>query len=104
MADEYLHKSERLNFKWDPAKNEANIKKHKISFEEATFAFYDDNALYDDDPVHSVDEKRFLVIGLNKKLKLLTVCHCYKENDTIIRIISAREANFNEKILYGEQF
>ena len=52
------------------------------------------------DPDHSVDEDRFILLGLSNKLNLLVVCHCYKENDDIIRIISARKATKNETKQY----
>jgi len=94
---------EKSKFKWDPEKNKENIKKHGVSFEEARDVFYDDNALYLDDTNHSYGEERFLVVGFSKIYKLLTVCHCYRENDAVIRIISARKATFYEKILYGEE-
>jgi len=80
-------------FKWDENKNQINIKKHGISFEEAETVFDDDNAIYLDDDEHSQDEERFVVIGRNEKQKVLVVCHCYRENSAIIRIISARKAD-----------
>ena len=88
-------------FDWDKDKNKANIKKHGISFIEAATVFNDARALYSYDAEHSYDEDRFNVIGFSNTSKLLVVCHCYKENDTIIRIISARKATNNEETLYG---
>lgn len=75
---------------------------HKISFEEAKTVFYDSNALIIDDPEHSEEEDRFIILGLSKKTNLLVVCHCYRESDSIIRIISARKATSTETKYYQE--
>jgi len=90
-----------IQFEWDPAKNDTNIKKHKISFEEAKTAFYDPKARVIDDPDHSVTEDRFILLGLSQNLNLLIVCHCYRSQDEIIRIISARKATKIETSSYG---
>ena len=89
------------NFDWDSDKNLININKHGISFREAATVFSDINAIEIDDEKHSQEEDRFLIIGRSSKLRLLVVCHCYRENDTIIRIISARKAVNDEIKLYG---
>lgn len=89
-----------MRFEWDDNKNEINKKKHKISFEEARTVFYDDAALVIDDPEHSEDEDRFIILGLSKRANLLVVCHCYRESDTVIRIISARKATKTESQYY----
>jgi len=88
-------------FSWDENKHKINKSKHKISFEEASSVFDDDNAVYFDDQLHSQDEDRFIIIGLSMFDKLLLVCHCYLEDDTVIRIISARKATKTESKLYG---
>ena len=90
----------KLEFAWDPNKNNENIKKHKISFEEAKDVFYDDNAILFDDPDHSDYEERFLIIGRIKNLNVYVVSHCYRENEGTIRIISARKATKREKETY----
>lgn len=90
----------RLEFDWDTNKNKENIKKHKISFEEAKEVFYDDNAILFDDPDHSDYEERFLIIGRINNLNIYVVSHCYRENDGVIRMISARKATKNEKETY----
>lgn len=89
-----------IKFEWDNNKNEINKKKHKISFEEAQTVFYDTEALVIDDPDHSEQEDRFIILGLSKKAKLLVVCHCYRESDSVIRIISARKATTTETSYY----
>ncbi len=89
-----------LKFEWDENKNQINQKKHKISFEEAQTVFYDAEALVIDDPEHSDKEERFIILGLSKKANLLVVCHCYRESDTVIRIISARKATSTESKQY----
>lgn len=89
-----------IRFEWDENKNEINKKKHKISFEEARTVFYDESALVIDDPEHSEGEDRFIILGLSKRANLLVVCHCYRESDTVIRIISARKATKTESQYY----
>ena len=92
-----------ISFEWDEIKNHQNIKKHGISFSEATSVFYDSNAILFDDPDHSREEDRFLIIGISEKLHLCIVSHCYRENDNIIRIISARKATKREVDAYNNQ-
>lgn len=91
-----------IKFEWDDNKNKINQKKHKISFEEAQTVFYDTKALVIDDPEHSEQEDRFIILGLSKKANLLVVCHCYRESDSVIRIISARKATATEEKYYHE--
>ncbi len=93
---------ELLKFEWDENKNEINKKKHKISFDEAKTVFYDDNALLIDDPEHSEQEERFIILGTSTKANLLVVCHCYRHSETVIRIISARKATKTETKQYFE--
>jgi uncharacterized DUF497 family protein len=78
----------------------SNINKHGVSFKEAATVFSDENAIEIDDTEHSQDEDRFLIIGRSKKLRLVVVCHCYRENK-VIRIISARKADKQEAAIYG---
>ena len=89
-----------IRFEWDENKNTINRQKHKISFEEAKTVFYDENALLIDDPDHSKTEDRFILLGLSREAKLLVVCHCYRQSDTVIRIISARKATKTEAKYY----
>lgn len=95
---------ESINFEWDENKNEINQKKHKISFEEAKTVFYDVDAIVIDDPEHSKEEDRFIILGFSKKANLLVVCHCYRAFDTTIRIISARKATAAETKQYYDFF
>ncbi len=90
-----------ISFVWDENKEDENLKKHKISFREAQTVFIDPNARMIFDPEHSEEEERFILLGISSALKLLVVCHCYQENDIIIRIISARKANKKEQKQYG---
>ena len=87
-------------FEWDENKNKINIAKHGIDFAEASSTFYDDEAILFDDPDHSEDEERFLLIGMSKTIRMLTVCHCYRAEGEVIRIISARKATKTEKEYY----
>lgn len=102
MPSNYNIIMEGLKFEWDENKNSINKKKHKISFEEAKTVFYDSEAIVIDDPDHSEDEERFLILGISQKVNLLVVCHCYRESDTTIRIISARKATATETKQYHE--
>ena len=90
-----------LRFEWDPAKAESNLKKHGVSFEEARTVFFDDYAVefYDDE--HSEWEDRFLLLGLSSRLRLLLICHCSRETESVIRIISARKATQHEARNYS---
>lgn len=90
----------KIEFEWNPAKAKANLKKHGVAFEEAATVFFDDRAIEFYDDSHSDWEDRMLLLGLSTKLRLLLVCHCYKESDSVIRIISARKATKNESKMY----
>ena len=89
-----------LTFEWDLIKGRANRRKHGISFEEAQTVFWDENAIRYFDPDHSADEDRFLMLGMSWRLRVLVVCHCFRVNDSVIRIISARKANKKESAAY----
>lgn len=89
-----------IRFEWDEAKNQENKRKHKITFEEAQNVFLDENAIRYFDPDHSDDEDRFIMIGMSFRLRVLVVCHCYREDDMTIRIISARKADQQEEKEY----
>jgi uncharacterized DUF497 family protein len=89
-----------LQFEWDACKATANEKKHGVSFEEARSVFFDERARLIDDPDHSEDEARFILLGLSGSLRLLLVCHCYRRDDNVIRIISARKATAGESKSY----
>ena len=89
-----------LQFEWDKRKEKTNIKRHGVSFEEAQAVFYDENAIQFFDPDHSDDEDRFIILGISFKLRVLVVCHCFRESERIIRIISARKANDDEENEY----
>ena len=81
-----------LRFEWDDQKAVANFKKHGVRFEEAKSVFVDERAKLIDDPDHSEDEDRFVLLGLSSALRLLLVCHCYRSDGNVIRIIAARKA------------
>lgn len=93
---------ESLKFEWDENKNDVNKKKHGLSFETAQEVFYDEAAVLFDDPDHSIGEERFLIIGMLKSSKICIVSHCYRDSDSVIRLISAREATKNERKIYQE--
>ena len=88
-------------FDWDENKDQINQIKHGISFDEASTVFYDERALLFDDPEHSEDEERFLMLGMSEQANLCIVCHCYRESETIIRLISARKATKREEARYA---
>jgi len=84
-----------LRFEWDEEKNRANQRKHGVSFEEAQTVFYDDRARLIEDP--DEEEDRFVLLGMSAGLRTLVVCHCFREDDKTIRIISARKAHREER-------
>ena len=90
-----------MGFAWDEAKAAENLRKHGVSFEEGSTVFADENARLKHDPDHSQEENRFILLGFSAKLRLLVVCHAYREHDEVIRIISARKATPNERKQYG---
>ena len=89
-----------LSFVWDEEKATINLEKHGISFAEAKSVFYDDHARFVTDEDNSENEKRFLLLGMSFKPRLLLVCHCYKDDDRIVRIISARKSTRHEAQMY----
>ena len=90
-----------ISFVWDEKKARENLEKHKVSFEEAQTVFFDPNARMIFDTEHSFEEERFILLGISSGLRLLVVCHSYREDDMVIRIISARKATKNEQKQYG---
>ena len=96
----YIGIMTRPVFVWDDGKYRENRRKHGVTFEEAATVFRDENGLVMYDPEHSEQEDRFILLGLSEPLRLLVVCHCYRENDGVIRIISARRATRHEQIQY----
>ena len=89
-----------LRFEWDERKAAANAQKHGVSFDEAKSVFVDERAKLISDPDHSEDEDRFVLLGLSSALRLLLVCHCYRSEEGVIRIISARKATVGESKFY----
>jgi hypothetical protein len=89
-----------LRFEWELRKASANEKKHGVSFEEAKSVFYDENARLISDPDHSQDEDRFILLGVSHSLRVILVCHCYRNEGNVIRIISARKATPKESKAY----
>ena len=89
-----------VRFEWDPVKAAANLRKHGVSFEDARTVFSDDFARLIDDPDHSYEEERFVLLGLSSSLRLLVVAHCYRSAGGVIRIISARRATRSEERSY----
>jgi len=85
-----------LKFEWDEEKNRENVRRHGVSFQEAQSVFLDENAVRYFDPDHSDGEDRFIMLGMSFRLRVLVVCHCFRKNDEVIRIISARKADKKE--------
>jgi hypothetical protein len=85
-----------IRFEWDPSKDAANRRKHGVPFEEAITAFCDEFARIIYDPNHSEDEDRFVLPGMLIRSRMLVVCHCYRQDDRVIRLISARKADKQE--------
>jgi uncharacterized DUF497 family protein len=89
-----------FRFEWDDRKAAANASKHGVTFDEARSAFFDERARLIDDPDHSNDEERFVLLGLSSSLRLLLVCDCYRSAGNVIRIISAHKATKHESNFY----
>ena len=87
-------------FEWDPRKASSNLRKHDVPFEEATSVFGDPLAMNMSDPDHSVDESRFILLGLSHKFRLLVVAYAERGRGT--RLISARVATRQERRTYEE--
>ena len=88
-----------LRFESDPEKSASNQRKHGISFDEAKTVFTDQFARLIADPDHSDIEDRFILLGTSIHSRLLVVCHCIREGESI-RIISARKADSRERNIY----
>jgi uncharacterized DUF497 family protein len=84
-----------MQFEWDREKAKKNLKKHKVSFEEAMTVFYDPLSATFDDPDHSDDEQRLITVGYSSHRRLLIVAHA--DRGKTIRIISARPATAHER-------
>lgn len=92
-----------LQFVWDSRKAKSNAKKHGVTFEEAETVFFDESALFLADPDHSEEDDRFILLGASARLRLLVVCHCYRESESTIRLYSARKADREERRQYKER-
>ena len=92
-----------MTFEWDENKNAINQMKHGVDFLEASSVFYDDNAIMFDDPDHSDEEERFILIGISRRAEILVVVHCLRDSGSTIRIISARKATKAEKKQYFQR-
>ncbi|MCF6264699.1 MAG: BrnT family toxin [Xanthomonadales bacterium] len=93
----------KMVFEWDKKKGKSNNKKHGVTFEEAQTVFLDEYAIQFYDPEHSEDEDRFLLLGTSFKSETLVVCHCFREEETKVRIISARKADKDEQQVYWSE-
>lgn len=91
-----------LEFEWDSKKDKANANKHGVTFEEAKTAFFDETAMVFHDPDHSSEEDRFILLGMSAQAGVLVVCHCIRDSDSVVRIISARRADKREESDYWE--
>ncbi len=89
-----------MEFEWDPEKARSNLRKHKVSFEEASTALSDPMAATGADPDHSIGEFRYVTFGISERGRLLVVAHT--EQKEIVRIISARLASKRERRIYEE--
>lgn len=94
---------DEIRFAWDPRKAAANSRTHRVSFAEAETVFSDDNAILLDDPGHSDEEPRYVILGLSERLRILVVSHTVRDRGRTIRIISARKAVQREREQYFER-
>jgi uncharacterized DUF497 family protein len=93
-----------IRFEWDKKKHSLNKRKHGVSFEEGQTVFADENGLLLDDPDHSQEEDRFILLGLSSSLRLIVVSHTYRKDDTVLRIISARKGTRSEQKQYWRRW
>jgi uncharacterized DUF497 family protein len=93
-----------IRFEWDSRKAAANLRRHGISFAEAETAFYDDYASIVEDPDHSEDEERFLLLGMSAGLRVILVVHAVREAGAVIRLVSARKATSSERAQYDARW
>ena len=93
-----------LRFEWNARKEARNRREHRVSFVEAETVFADEHALLNNDPDHSAEEDRFLLLGLSARLRILVVAHTYREAEAVIRIISARKASRKERDIYNRRW
>lgn len=89
-----------MHFEWDPVKARKNLRKHGVTFEEASSVFYDPLAVTGADPDHSGGEERMVTFGMSSSGRLLVVVHTERSN--AIRVISARVATKHERHIYEE--
>jgi len=89
-----------MKFEWDQTKAESNVRKHKVTFDEAASVFLDEMAISGTDPDHSISETKYITFGTSSLGRLLAVSHTYRSNS--IRIISARRVTRSERIIYEE--
>lgn len=89
-----------IDFEWDDERAQLNFKKHEVTFEEASTAFYDPYALVRPDPDHSADEDRFVLLGVSSRARVPIACHCHRRANEVIRLISARKATKREESSY----
>ena len=93
-----------IQFEWDPRKEGQNRQRHGVSFAEGETVFSDEHAVLIDDPDHAEEEDRFLLLGLSARLRVLVVVHCYRAENAVIRIISARKATRKERDMYNQRW
>ena len=91
-----------LRFDWDERKNRGNRTKHGVWFEEGQSVFEDPHGRLFYDPEHSEAEDRFILLGVSSAARTLVVVHCYRDSDSLVRIISARKARKKEERFYEE--
>ena len=87
-----------MRFEWDSEKAAENLRKHRVSFDEAATVFFDPLSMTVPDPDHSVGERRFITMGASSGSRLLVVAHT--ERGSALRIISARSASASERKRY----
>ena len=93
-----------LQFEWARDKAADNARKHDVTFEEAETVFTDEFGILLDDPDHSIDEDRFVLLGLSARLRTLVVVHCYRKPDDVVRLVSARKATSKERDIYNRRW
>ncbi len=101
MTESFVRIKVGYIFDWDPDKDESNLRKHGVSFEEATTVFGDPLALLMADPDHSIGEERYILLGISARQRLLVVA--FAERSPLTRLISARLTTRTERKKYEEE-
>ena len=92
-----------VGFEWDIGNSQKSAQKHDVHPTEAEEIFFNSPLIISDDDKHSSIEKRYLAYGITNKKRFLTVIFTLRENETLIRVISARDQHRKERTVYAKE-